>query len=90
MAAVLSGGLWFFFCEAEELVVRAVQTRGNGRTTRFLLFELSTVCMAGLGLGVRGKGCCRFGGCTEDLQYSLQRHEAGDRSGVQLHLIGER
>ena len=34
--------LWIFILgEAGELVVRAVETRGNGRTTRFLLFELS-------------------------------------------------
>ena len=56
--------MWYFtrfflggFGEAENLVVRAVQTRGNGRTTCFLLFELSTVCMAGFGVGgSRGEG----------------------------------
>ena len=48
-------GIWVLpFGEAEELVVRAVQTRGNGRTTRLLLFELSTVCMAGFGDGGSG------------------------------------
>lgn len=47
-------GIWVLPFGEAELVVRAVQTRGNGRTTRLLLFELSTVCMAGFGNGGSG------------------------------------